>query len=163
MGKPALAIVDEAAGEEAAQQTVNLTVIEADAAAEAGEAVVTIEIGEAAVATGGVALVVIGLAALAYHLYKNGAPANPELVTQCPLVQAAHPLSVSTGPSSSATASTASTRTFPNPERKCGPDDCTDAKKAIRDLLKGGKGTSEKRSLKDRLDDLRKNEEGQPY
>ena len=114
MGEPALAIVDEAAGEEAVSQTIRLTLIDGGAtAAEAGGAVAAAEaagavasgevaaggaaaagIGGAAVATAGIALVIIGLAALGYYLYKRSkagdpqpqpkVPVPPQFVQPCP-------------------------------------------------------------------------------
>lgn len=115
MGKAALHIVDEAAGEEAASQTVQLSVIEGGATtagvggvttgveagaiagtAEAGGAAAAAGIGGAA-ATAGLALVVVGLAALGYYIHEHPhaenpqsqpkAPKKPELETTCPLAK----------------------------------------------------------------------------
>jgi hypothetical protein len=146
MGEPALAIVDEAAGEQAAQQTVRLIVIEGGAgAAEAGGAVAAAEvggsvaagevaggaaaagIGGAAVATAGVALVVIGLAALGYYLYKRheaadsnpkpALPVTPELVTRC--ASAGSASSASTAAPGSQTQSQPSAAPKPGSGSKC--------------------------------------------
>jgi len=99
MGLPALSIVEEAAAEEAAAQTVQLTLIEGGAVAvEAGGAVAAGEaaaggaavagIGGAAIATAGVALVVLGLLALGYYLYtrsqrSSDVPQSPNAVQRC--------------------------------------------------------------------------------
>lgn len=88
-------------GRAAARQTVRLTLLQGGAgAAEAEEALVAEELAagatltEITIATAGIALIVIGLAALAYYLYTRAAadkakkkvPTNPQLVVQCQVV-----------------------------------------------------------------------------
>jgi hypothetical protein len=160
----------EIAGEEAVRETVTLTLIEGGAeatvAVEATAAVVATEVAVGtALVVGGIAVVaVVGIAALGYWLYSRSqpdVPAAPAPVTPCPvagpqpvpvITQVQQPATLPTSTSASAAA---------GKQGNCGPDDCSKAEEAIRDLLKGGR--TEKRSLKERLSDLRENKEGQPY
>lgn len=82
MTAPVITPLAEAAGEQAAAQTISLTVIEGGASEMAAGGAAAAGIGGAAVATAGVGLILVGLGALAYYLYSRS-HSKPKTVEEC--------------------------------------------------------------------------------